>query len=496
MFSLRSDSQPRRARVYGVNKRATSSRPSLLSSITSQSKKSTSSSSTVTQESYSKSETQSKRRSSRITRHRSTRTTLASMQAGRRPRRSSENSASDADVFSYLVEDIVDPSGTSTSWEAERSRISKRATVQGDPDELETRSVQSRFSDSGVSMNDSGYDSTSPTTYTKPRLGSLPENVFVENYRQLQRHQFDAPAQIPQPYTQGHATIPYPYHYEYGPRPPNPQHCSTSDDPRRHAITTNQTPLSGYSLLASHLSPGPSRPPHLAPIYRRFTTLNHRLLLQLQDEISELETELRRLDDNDTYHRQLQDLPASRRTEWASGRLELLSKIHMKLEHYHGAVLRMVRVKAATSNASGEDVEAYRAYLAAQRPLQELEMRFLDDGEDLMSLDVGFTPIHASLPAPSPPNHSSHLHPPYNFTLLSTLAGIWLLACVPSLFSRWIFLLLLACLTIGTQPSSSTLRSPSSSSRLSLWTRLAEAYKRAKEIAPPLLFWMAVMMIC
>lgn len=187
------------------------------------------------------------------------------MQAGRRPRRSRENSASDIDVFSYLVEDIVDPSGKSTSWEAERSRISKRATVQDDPDELETKSVQSRFSDSGVSMNDSGYDSTSPTTYMKPRLGSLPENVFVENYEQLQRHQFEAPAQIPQPYPQSHAAIPYPYHYEYGAHPPNLQHCPTSDDPRRHAITTNQPPLSGYSLLASHLSPSPSGTPHLPP---------------------------------------------------------------------------------------------------------------------------------------------------------------------------------------------------------------------------------------
>lgn len=174
----------------------------------------------------------------------------------------------------------------------------------------------------------------------------------------------------------------------------------------------------------------------------------------------------------------------------------------MKLEHYHGAVLRMARVNAVTSDAREEDVEVYRKYLAVERPLQEMEMRFLDDGEDLLALDAGATPMSGSetLLAPPTPVGTSHLSPPYNFTLLSSLAGVWLLACMPSLLSRWAFLLLLACLTIATQPSN--LPSPSSASSgfdaswPSLKARLIEAYTRAKDIAPPLLFWMAVMMVC
>jgi hypothetical protein len=399
------------------------------------------------------------------------------MQPERRMRRSRENSASDIDVFTYLVDDdIVDPSEKSGSWEAERSRISKRATAQDDTDEFETKSVRSRLSDSGVSMNDSGYDSTSPTTYRKPRLGSLPENVFVENYGHAQRHhQFDAPTQIPPSYPQSHPSIPYPYHYDYGPPPPQNQQLLITDDPRHPTPSTIQPPISGYDLLASHLS-HPTTP--LPPLYRRFTHLQHRLLLQLQDEISEMESELRHLDDQDTYHRQLHDLPASRRADWASGRLDLLSKINMKLEHYHGAVLRMARVNAATKTPGEGELGLYRGYLQKERPLMEMEMRFLDDAEDLMSLDAVPMPVIRPLQRIGTP--------PYNFTLLSSLAGVWLLACVPSLLSRWAFLLLLAGFTIVTESSASAF----------FKITLTEAYGRAKDLAPPLLFWMVVMLIC
>lgn len=398
------------------------------------------------------------------------------MQAERRPRRSRQNSASDIDVFSYLVEDIADPSGKSTSWEAERSRISKRASVQDDPDEIETKSVRSRLSDSGVSMNDSGYDSTSPTRYMKPRLGSLPENVLVEDYENLRRQQFEASTRIPQPFPRGQIPISYPYHYEYGPQPPSQQMCLMRDESRHPAISNTRPPLSGYDLLASQLSHGGDTTPPLPAIYRRFTTLNNRLLLQLQDEISEMEAELRRLDDVDAYHRQ--DMAASRRADWASGRLELLSKIHMKLEHYHASVLSVQKVKSATREAGPEDVETYRAWLAAHRPLQDPEMRFLDDDADLMSLDTMPRPLFA-LPA----TETSPLHP-YNFHILSSLAGVWLLTCVPSVVSRWTFLFLLACYAIGTQPS--TLMS----------FHLAEAWERTKGIAMPLVFWLIVTMIC
>jgi len=101
-------------------------------------------------------------------------------------------------------------------------------------------------------------------------------------------------------------------------------------------------PLTGYELLASKLSTGGPGGPTIKPIYRRFEALNHRLLLHLQDELSELEEQLKRLDTTDTQTRRAQDgiLPSSRRNEYLlAGELqwhkaETLGKIGFKLGQY------------------------------------------------------------------------------------------------------------------------------------------------------------------
>lgn len=81
---------------------------------------------------------------------------------------------------------------------------------------------------------------------------------------------------------------------------------------------------------------------NLKPIYRRFEALNHRMLLHLQDELSELEEQLHRLDTTDTQTRRLPSriLPASRRAEHQAGgelqwhKADILGKIGFKLGQY------------------------------------------------------------------------------------------------------------------------------------------------------------------
>jgi hypothetical protein len=133
----------------------------------------------------------------------------------------------------------------------------------------------------------------------------------------------------------------------------------------KHLPRAEKLPLSGYELLAAKLSSHPtlsrprSRRPSdasfrgtpsstreadlaLKPIYRRFETLNHRLLLHLQDELSELEEQLHRLDTAETQTRRLQNsiLPASRRAEFMAGgelqwhKSDILDKIGYKLGQY------------------------------------------------------------------------------------------------------------------------------------------------------------------
>lgn len=99
-------------------------------------------------------------------------------------------------------------------------------------------------------------------------------------------------------------------------------------------------PMTGYEFLAAELSQ--TAGPAVKPIYRKFEALNHRLLLHLQDELSELEEQLHRLDTTDTQTRRLQDgiLPASRRAESMAGgelqwrKTDILGKIGFKLGQY------------------------------------------------------------------------------------------------------------------------------------------------------------------
>lgn len=95
----------------------------------------------------------------------------------------------------------------------------------------------------------------------------------------------------------------------------------------------------GYDILAAAIdSRGDA---FLKPIYRKFETLNHRILLYLQDEICEMEGELRELDNAIAREEEIMGKTrASRRAEaklpsssqWR--RLNLLGRSYTKVEQY------------------------------------------------------------------------------------------------------------------------------------------------------------------
>lgn len=124
--------------------------------------------------------------------------------------------------------------------------------------------------------------------------------------------------------------------------------------------STAETKLSsGYALLASKLdsSTVPSTVDskngdlRLVPVYRRFENVNHRILLHLQDEISQLEEELQMMDEYEAKHRvsmaeqegseQLEpgsrrmDVEAARRySAFHARRLELVDRLAYKVNQY------------------------------------------------------------------------------------------------------------------------------------------------------------------
>jgi hypothetical protein len=135
--------------------------------------------------------------------------------------------------------------------------------------------------------------------------------------------------------------------------PPFHQHPGQPPQYQAHAPAPEgtRTMAAGYELLANKLSETPKKGGNLVrkggrvvPMYRKFEHLNHRVLLHLQDEVCELEEELRYLDESIMQMSPRDDsghaFPASRRGDARYGselhykRTELLGRIFQKLGQY------------------------------------------------------------------------------------------------------------------------------------------------------------------
>ena len=143
-------------------------------------------------------------------------------------------------------------------------------------------------------------------------------------------------------------TAPSLYRTPLPPSPPrSPEEESYHRNRRLNKGTKQSHTLSGYGLLASHLSA--SYNPNHAPLYRRFDNLNHRVLLHLQDEIAQMEEDLLALDEYEEVHRVAtaehegtKIMPASRRVEAEAQaysslhyrRQDMLSALVQKTEQY------------------------------------------------------------------------------------------------------------------------------------------------------------------
>ncbi|KAF3404968.1 hypothetical protein DPV78_002882 [Talaromyces pinophilus] len=187
----------------------------------------------------------------------------------------------------------------------------------------------------------------------------------------------------------------------------------TSDKNNKIVKTPTAEPKlsSGYALLASKLDssavPLIADPKNgdrrLVPVYRRFENVNHRILLHLQDEISQLEEELQMMDEYEAKHRaamaekegseQLE--PGSRRMDveaagrysaFHARRLELVDRLAYKVNQYNDALTNYAKLTRILPKASPKDIQIYRAWMTENAPIAKNETRFLDHDLDLVSL--------------------------------------------------------------------------------------------------------------
>jgi hypothetical protein len=329
----------RRNRRSAAKKSAMSSRVSLLSAVTTSSSGSSGSGSTITQESISR--PRHKAPKGKRVPDMEERTSAKGLSTSRRTR-----GGSGVDVFAFL-----DSNQSRTSL-AQRSPPKTPASSQDDikasvQDDSDVESNGRSFhSDSGISINDTASDHESPKTMGAVRDTSLypPAGDHpAKHQRPYQNEQRYQPKLQPIPHMVEEDSPEW--YYWTGVSPDGTGRPFAPEIEAYPSKNVEKSDLSGYDLLAASLcSSRTTSGGSVPPLYRRFEMLNHRILLQLQDEIVEMEEDLRHMDQADAWERTAQDdkpMPASRRMDWKrrgselhARRLDLLGRIYVKVEQY------------------------------------------------------------------------------------------------------------------------------------------------------------------
>ncbi|KAL9018696.1 MAG: hypothetical protein Q9185_004010 [Variospora sp. 1 TL-2023] len=202
---------------------------------------------------------------------------------------------------------------------------------------------------------------------------------------------------------------------------------------RKQMLGKEPRPKHGYSQLASKISS--QEDAVIKPVYRKFETLNNRILLYLQDEISELETELEEIDVAITQEEQYvgrNGLPASRRAEartpgprqWQ--RNHLLERCASKIDTYNRALTSYSNLAQTLSPSSSSDIHAYKNWIAKHNPIAKPETSFLRKHNDLVT--VSQPRQHSTAP-------SSLKYSPVTVAL-TILTAIIVFKFVPQFFAR------------------------------------------------------------
>ena len=320
--------------VYSMNKAARSSKLSLLSAITTQSTGSNGSNSTVTQESYNKSRTETarKRKSSKRRRER-TRSKTPPMEALEEAISEGEDEQDDVDVFAFLVEEAA------TQSEEASDDITK-ATAEDAMNENDV-TCRSLHADSGISMDDGSI--VLGKTTLKPLLATLPEYRPLEP-RESSHVRFDWTwPDVPKPGHPSIISVEPPRHWDgiecvtqgAPDGTTSPQgFCFTPESPE-----SRQPSISNFDRLAYVGAEASSYPFH--PPFKAFTHSCQHLLLGLQHELSNLQSEVKQLEahletiksegENSSLRSNSGRIVLGIATLLAALTLQLVSGLHLKL---------------------------------------------------------------------------------------------------------------------------------------------------------------------
>ncbi|KAF7596446.1 hypothetical protein BBP40_001753 [Aspergillus hancockii] len=341
-------------------------------------------------------------------------------------------------VFEYLESNSDTDADHSFS---EDDDIRNNTPTQGANAQSQTSSVKSKGSKD--SHQASGLLSLSARKHTVPRKMSM-EGYLTEDSNSSEKQNLHSNLR-PETY--------YPYRKSTSShRPPLPPSPPQSPEENPHRINrkprrnTQSSPVpSGYGLLTWQLNSAVDKENHLPPLYRRFEDLNHRVLLYLQDEIAQMEEEVRVLDEYEEMNRVsaaeqegTKIVPASRRMDAQAQvysslhyrREEIMTALIHKTQQYNNALSAYSKVLQTLPCASDKDIDTYRNWMNENSPIAIAETRFLDHDKDLVSLTSratsNSTPVFSAILIAS----AAILVPLLAFSMISEFSGRLLIVAV------------------------------------------------------------------
>ena len=169
------------------------------------------------------------------------------------------------------------------SRRASAARLRRLPAVSSQSQELYGKCPESYYGPATDTSMIPEIETHSPQSLSSAKVKDLPQ--VSSSFSSPIRHTFGESVEMPSPL------------------PPTKKHSPSSSTKASSPHTTcpsyrKKDASSGYSFLASSISTQhPSSDAVLRPIYRKFETLNNRILLYLQDEICEMEQDLKDLDE-------------------------------------------------------------------------------------------------------------------------------------------------------------------------------------------------------
>ncbi|OJD15596.1 hypothetical protein AJ78_04149 [Emergomyces pasteurianus Ep9510] len=344
-----------------------------------------------------------------------------------------ESRQSSPNVFEFLDKDNSEDTGTHWARTA-RARQPSATSSASQSSRRKSSASYSLNSDSGISLRDHSPDRASSvsTEYqpaTPPDISLDTLNwKFADESRTRRRLQMagaymtDTETVLESPTSPGlgyfdfsapesyytHAKIAPPnsaLHSSYPYRQPN-------FDMRKISMSTSKQQR--RASMESESKRSESRDVDHPLLFRKFESLNHRLLRHLQEEIAQMEEDLTILDEVEEVRRvavnvrnsgrqkllstKHQDLQSEELSALQQRKFELVEKLVPRTEQYNRALCSYREVSRTLPTATGDEVEAYRSWIHENSSTTKSDLRFLAHDNDLILL--GDRPASSCTPNP------------------------------------------------------------------------------------------------